>query len=485
MIHDIKKKVLIPIVLFFLTCSGLVNALQHPGLLDSKAELDFVKEQIANKKNPWFAEFERIRKENPENHNPNATKVIPSARSWRKTLFADGKAAYNSALLWYYTGEKKYADNAIKILNAWSIFERNDHELWHGWALPWFLNAAELMIHLPNTPWQKADQEKFVTMVRTKMLPQYSNHNAWRNNAMLTVIEVHMAAAILIDSQTEFEDALKRWRAWTPAYVYSKLDGPTPKVVGKSGEIWDAKKYYDGQCQEICRDWDHMKLGMNSLMFAAEMAFHQGVDVWSQEKARLAAFAEFQAGMSVGAINEPKDMCDAGRIYCIGAVKGQTPKGSMPCKDKNGPGTWEMLYTHINNRLGHDLPNLRKMLGSDNRSSERVNETMTHGNLPASIYANAPILSITSPEHNAKKGMNIGSLPGGTVELTFSMSSSKSVNAAIYTRRGELLEKIHLGKKSAGTHKAVLHTSTLTPGVYLLRLEYEGEYDTQFLTVIR
>ncbi len=76
----------------------------------------------------------------------------------------------------------------------------------------------------------------------------------------------------------------------------------------------------------------------------------------------------------------------------------------------------------------------------------------------------SPILagSINAPGNNANIGMAVGSLPGGIAEVTFALNSRKSVNAAIYNKNGELMDKIRMGVRPAGAHKATFQTTALT-----------------------
>jgi hypothetical protein len=46
----------------------------------------------------------------------------------------------------------------------------------------------------------------------------------------------------------------------------------------------------DGVCQETCRDFGHMQMGMASAHYTAETAFIQGVDLWKEEQVRKRYF---------------------------------------------------------------------------------------------------------------------------------------------------------------------------------------------------
>ena len=95
----------------------------HPGGMHSKSDFDRVKAQIANK-NPIvlkaFNALEAWGKSNTDT-GPGATEEIVRGSSNNTGNAAYRvKLAYKYALLWNITGEKKYADIAINILNTWA-----------------------------------------------------------------------------------------------------------------------------------------------------------------------------------------------------------------------------------------------------------------------------------------------------------------------------------------------------------------------------
>jgi len=63
---------------------------------------------------------------------------------------ADSEAAYGQALLWHITGDKAYARNAIRIMNAWSDTLTGGHtnanaQVQASWTGDVFPRAAEII----------------------------------------------------------------------------------------------------------------------------------------------------------------------------------------------------------------------------------------------------------------------------------------------------------------------------------------------------
>lgn len=95
-------------------------AFVHPGALNSKAELDFVKARIEASAQPWKGEFDRIQRSGYATRAPHGQAHI-NARSRDATVSRDDAiAAYTQALLWYFTDDEAYAKRSVAILNSWS-----------------------------------------------------------------------------------------------------------------------------------------------------------------------------------------------------------------------------------------------------------------------------------------------------------------------------------------------------------------------------
>ena len=163
----------------------------HPGLLHSRAELDFVREKVQAGQEPWKSAWERLRSSRP--HKPHRRRSrrsrdhdkeragvsslkyepSPSAEVVRgpyndpnigsSNFSNDSMAAYSHALQWWMTGKKAHASKAIEILNAWSTtlesISGHDARLLIGMGGLGFCNAAELIRH-SEAEWEAEDQAR-------------------------------------------------------------------------------------------------------------------------------------------------------------------------------------------------------------------------------------------------------------------------------------------------------------------------------------
>src|ERR1700683_3946875 len=99
----------------------------HPGVLVNRPQLEFVKTKIAAGMQPWKSAFDAARSDPLGSlaYPPHPWKSVTAGPYSRPDLGAkdeqhDSEAAYTQALLWFYSGNPAYAENAIKIMNAWS-----------------------------------------------------------------------------------------------------------------------------------------------------------------------------------------------------------------------------------------------------------------------------------------------------------------------------------------------------------------------------
>jgi hypothetical protein len=152
---------------------GMPTSFVHPGILVDKGMLDFVKGKIAAGTDPWKSALAHASGDGEGSldytAHPRAT-VECGPSSNPDIGCTDEKndviAAYTDALIWYYTGNQKYADKSIQIMNAWSAVLKehtNDNaQLQAAWCAEMFPRAAEI-IRYSNAGWSAADIQQFST----------------------------------------------------------------------------------------------------------------------------------------------------------------------------------------------------------------------------------------------------------------------------------------------------------------------------------
>ena len=352
----------------------------HPGGLNSKAELDFVMAKIQAGAQPWKGEFDHIISSSYATRGPHGLPNINSRNNDANVSRDDAIAAYTQALLWYFTDDETYANRSIAILNSWSELQRftagsDQDRLQAGWIGAVFAQAAEIMRGYLG--WTASEIGNLQAMFRRAFYPQLNTASSWNGNVDLTQIDAMMSIAVFNEDEAEFNKGLDRLRVRNRAYFYLTSDSVRPQPIAGDGgdpqKFWsNPSKWVDGLNQETCRDnGHHSQFGLGSALHAAEIAWHQGVDVYTENQKRYTAAMELMAT--------------------------QLLTGSMQgiCSDNTSSpdryDTWEVGYNHYHNRAGVALPNTQKLIVEQIRPRapravwNLVYETLTHADLPNTI----------------------------------------------------------------------------------------------------
>lgn len=105
---------------------------QHPGYVVDKAQLDFVKGQVANNAQPWTDAYNQMLKDKDSygkyvsgTRTSETTATVSCGPTTKPDIKCtdergDALAAWANALAWYVSGDTSYAKNAIGLMNKWS-----------------------------------------------------------------------------------------------------------------------------------------------------------------------------------------------------------------------------------------------------------------------------------------------------------------------------------------------------------------------------
>jgi hypothetical protein len=351
----------------------------HPGVLVNRAQLDEIKKRVAAGTEPQKSAFEKLKADSlgSSTYTPQPWKACECGPRSNPDLGckaeqADSAAAYSQALLWYITGNKAYAENAISIMNGWANTLTGGHTyangpIQAGWCASLWPRAAEI-IRYSYPGWSEADIGKFQNMLRTQYLPSIIHGDCENGNKELAMCEALINVGVFIDDRATFDLGLKMWRGRTPAYIYLKSDGPKPvEPPGCGPAIWGNKgftpEFVDGLLQETARDTHHAWLAFSSMADAAETARQQGVDLYAEQGKRMMAALEFQAQY--------------------------LPPNNTPAPENlsfaMNP-TWEIAFNHFHNRMGFALPKMAAVIPRNRPTGVNHHmawETLTHGDIGA------------------------------------------------------------------------------------------------------
>ena len=300
---------------------------------------------------------------------------------------ADADAALLHAMLFILSGDVAHASLSRSIVNLYTSgltgYEDSNAPLQAGWCGAKWVRVAELLRYTANSGWTEADTVAFTAMIVEIHLPLIYNGSGSNGNWELTMLDAMLGFSVFLEDAQLFNHTVTFWRQRTPASFYSFIiDGnqhaPFPPGRDNNSTSWYNQTVFNastnGVCQETCRDFGHMQMGLGSCLAAAATARINGVDLFAEEAPRLTGAMEFAAGW---------------------LLKGESPTNPLPQQSpllcSAAPmtlyyiATYEVGYRELAVRLQNELPLVaqllkdivRPLLNPDSLCSEW--ETLTHG----------------------------------------------------------------------------------------------------------
>lgn len=277
---------------------------RHPMTVIDQAELEVAKARVAAGIYPQAAVFpflirdaEAAQSFTPD---PPATMEIMAGyaansnlEEMREWLWRNRTAAYTSALAYAYTGEDKYAEKAVEILNAWAekgtTFTGYDRGLQLASWFSGMLYAADLIYDYPG--WRHEDRERFKDWWRESVLPHtrqimYERSNNWKDAGILGVL----AAAVVLEDRELLREGLVE----LTSYFYERVD---ESVVHKG--LWKIRR--DGDVvylpKEVVRNEGvsgvtYTGYALTSAVQALEIARYAGYNLWHHETPQGVTFQD-------------------------------------------------------------------------------------------------------------------------------------------------------------------------------------------------
>ncbi len=334
---------------------------KHPGCLSTEADLIRMKEKVAAGEEPWKSSWDKLVKntDNFVNNGPGVQSPIKAGGGGENyiRLARDCAKVYQLALRYHGSGEKKFADKAVEILNAWA----SKHKEWAGDSNVGlraaiygyqFACAAELLRDYRG--WQRSDFRAF----QRYMLEQFYRINKdfliRRNGTVPThywANWVHAAQAsmisigVLCDDRKIFDEAID--------YFYN----------GAGNENIEHAVHFVhpnglGQWQEAGRDQGHTLMGPQLLGVTCEIAWNQGVDLYGAKNNRFLTGVEY-----ISKYNLAHDVPWVTYDYVHGHP-GKEKHWIQSTVSSHGRGMtrpgWDLIYNHYVNRRGLSAPWTRR-----------------------------------------------------------------------------------------------------------------------------
>ncbi|MFM9444279.1 alginate lyase family protein [Streptomyces acidiscabies] len=321
------------------------SQMAHPGLLHTADDLARMKAAVDAKRSPVYDGYLAL----AAHARSQSTYVIQNTgqiTSWgrgpanfQNQAVADSAAAYQNALLWAVTGNRANADKARDILNAWSasltVVTGADGPLGAGLQGFKFANAAELLRHTGYDGWAEADVARCERSFLDVWYPAVSGYMLYANgNWDLTAVQTILAIGVFCDEPTLVEDALRFAAAGAG-----------------NGSVAHRVVRPDGQGQESGRDQGHEQLAVGLMGDIAQVAWNQGVDLWSFDGNRILAGAEYAARYNLGGdVPFTPDLDRTGKY--VKQTVSAIGRGNLPP-------IYEMYLAHYQGVRGIEVPDIR------------------------------------------------------------------------------------------------------------------------------
>lgn len=368
---------------------------RHPGTLSTLADLRKIRTKIAAGDEPWKSNFLKL-EASPfarREYIPHPVAVVTKGVTENNEI-RDAVAAYTQALLWVLTGDEWHAEKSAQLIDAWS------HTLTSYLGLNWYLDpawtaaplveAAEIL-RATYPSWQGAP--RLAKSFNDVFLPILHNRMAFGNREF-AVCNALVAIGVFNDDPAAFYEGIEHWLSYVPSFFYIEEDGPEAKKLGywltspsdeflrrlDAGRLpagwtswielaqqiksqgddktvltkWTTEMqwnhpgtYLPGYTPETGgRDLGHTENAFLSAANVAEIAWNQGIDLYSVGAHRLAVFMETTARIRLG---EPISPLAYGGVLDLG-------NGVAP--------TYEVAYNHLHNVMGISLPKTRELIVS-------------------------------------------------------------------------------------------------------------------------
>lgn len=306
--------------------------LAHPGGVMGPLEVSLLMARTRGVSvSPWKEFKAALLKQTNAEHTPKALPVMNidyggKGQGHNEFVEHDGAQIYRLAMAYVVTGDEKYAHAVVKILDAWACTCREgkgrNMPLEAGWGVASMAKSAELLKWTWDA-WPRKVEERWLSFYHNVLQRwvewDYKGHSGnWETSCQ----EAKMMVALLRDDRAEFERAA--------GYFQHLFDG----YVLPSGEVLETK-----------RDCVHAQFGMGGLVQMAEIAWHQGIDLYTKNTNKFIAMFE---------------------LHAIILLTGGHPKIKYPLTQRGYlPAGWEMGYNHFHGRMGLELPNTKQLIAKN------------------------------------------------------------------------------------------------------------------------
>lgn len=331
-----------------------VKAFVHPGLLHTKNDFERMRSMVAKAEQPWLDGWKKLtaNKHSGLGWKPNPKEVIYRGADGKNpenypSLYNDAAAAYALALRWQISGDDRFADKGVEILNAWAgtltaIRGTSDRYLASGIYGCQLANAAEILRAYPG--WKANDFQRFQKLMLDVFYPMNHDFLARHNGAKidhywanwdLANMNSMLAIGVLTDRRDIYDQAVEYFRSGDGNGSIEHL-------------VWKLHDGGLGQLQESGRDQGHALMCVGLAGMFCQSAWNQGDDLFGYDDNRLLKGAEYVARYNLGHEVPFASYANSDVTQLTISDKGRGEARPI----------WELLYNHYVVRKGLKAPHV-------------------------------------------------------------------------------------------------------------------------------
>lgn len=394
------------------------TAFVHPGLLHTEAGFTRMAQKVQAGAQPWLSGWNALLA--PSDYTSLSTVPNPQVIVVRGgtatidgvdypqnfgTMILDMQRAYMLALRWKVSGDTRYADHAVRFLDAWSgtmtvLTGNADRFIAAGLYGYQWANTAEIMRSYPG--WSATGLARCQRWLLDVFYPLSHdfllNHNGsnitnyWASWDLLTTCGV-LAIGVFCDRRDIYDEAIAYFKT-------GRGNGAAAHLVYRlhPGLL--------GQFMESGRDQGHSTLSVGCVASLCEMAWNQGDDLYGHDNNRVLSGVEYVAASNLADA--------AGNYPALPFSTYINRQGTMTAVSTSGRPhlrpAWEGLYNHYVNRKGLSAPYVTAMAAKLRPETRGGGDDPSFGTLTHTLD---PIAASAPPS-----GL-IAYLIGGAVELSW------------------------------------------------------------------
>ncbi|GMK46423.1 hypothetical protein PghCCS26_35520 [Paenibacillus glycanilyticus] len=278
----------------------------HPGILQSRSDLNTMRDMVWLGKEPWASAFDAFRRSAESSKNvaiygnggtqKEFTYPQVSDSNGDKQLRQDATTAYQQALMWYITGDEDYLNNAKNVLDAWAnglkqFFDTTEPANWDTISKVWGASsvlssgvagqkmaaAAEILLYTPSSGWCR-DAQGNIDYEKKKVYDNFlrliwQETNKWfgfYNQAAVGNMG-YMSISIFLDDINGYNEAVERFAVNKKAVDQDNASGAESINFSLAAAIMD-----NGEVVEMGRDQGHSNLDVATYGATARTIHVQG-----------------------------------------------------------------------------------------------------------------------------------------------------------------------------------------------------------------